>query len=155
MKKYPAPGAHTRARNLRRNMTDAERRVWRILRLRQMDDHKFRRQVPLGRYIADFVCHDARLIVEIDGGQHDPSSLGEIERTRFLESEGYRILRFWNNEVLTNLDGVYSTIAAELDRILKPSPAMEEGWEGVSSLTESDRITPTPALPHDGGGSVR
>jgi very-short-patch-repair endonuclease len=121
VKKHPLPGAHTRARVLRKNMTDAERRVWRMLRLHQLNGYKFRRQVPLGRYIADFVCHEARLIVEIDGGQHDPS-LGEIERTRFLESEGYRILRFWNNEVLENLDGVYSTIAAELDRILKPCP---------------------------------
>jgi very-short-patch-repair endonuclease len=147
MKKHPIPGAHMRARSLRHNMTDAERRLWRTLRLRQMGDYKFRRQVPLGRYIADFVCHEARLIVEeVDGGQHDAFSLGEIGRTRFLESEGYRILRFWNNEVLENLDGVYSTIATELGRTLEPSPSME----GVNSFTESDGITPT--LPHQGGG---
>ena len=94
-----------------------------------MTGHKFRRQVPLGRYIADFVCHEARLVVEIDGGQHDLSSSNERERTAFLENEGYRVLRFWNNEVLANLEGVYDAIAGELTR-----------------------ITPTQTLPHPGGG---
>jgi very-short-patch-repair endonuclease len=74
MKKHPADGAHARARSLRQSMTEAERRFWQILRSHQMNAHKFRRQVPSGRYIADFVCHEARLIVEIDGGQHDRSS---------------------------------------------------------------------------------
>jgi len=85
--------------------------------------------VPIGRYIADFVCHEARLIVEIDGGQHDHSSPQEAERSGFLRNEGYRILRFWNNEVLANLDGVHQTIADELRR-----------------------VTPTQTLPHPGGG---
>jgi very-short-patch-repair endonuclease len=147
MKKQPLPGAHHRARALRRNMTEAERRVWRMLRLHQIGGFKFRRQVPIGRYIADFACHDARLVVEIDGGQHDQSSLGEIERGRCLESEGYRILRFWNNEVLENLDGVYSTIAAAL---AKPSPSMGEGREGV--MSSPTKFTPTPTLHHQGGG---
>jgi very-short-patch-repair endonuclease len=71
MKKHPADGAHARARSLRQSMTEAERRLWQILRSHQMTGYKFRRQVPIGRYIADFVCHEARLIVEIDGGQHD------------------------------------------------------------------------------------
>jgi very-short-patch-repair endonuclease len=88
MKKHPTSGAHSRARALRRNMTDAERQMWRILRLHQMDGHKFRRQVPIGRFIADFACHEARLIIEIDGGQHDPSLPSENEREKFLESEG-------------------------------------------------------------------
>jgi very-short-patch-repair endonuclease len=110
-------------------MTEAEKLVWQILRSHQMKGYKFRRQVPIGRYIADFVCHEARLIVEIDGGQHDLSSPGEAERSGFLENEGYRILRFWNNEMLANLDGVHETIADELGR-----------------------ITPTQTLPHDGGG---
>jgi very-short-patch-repair endonuclease len=109
-------------------MTEAEKRVWQILRLHQMKGHKFRRQVPIGRYIAAFVWHEARLIVEIDGGQHDRSSPQEIKRSGFLQNEGYRILRFWNNEVLANLDGVHETIAGELGR-----------------------ITPTPTLPHQGG----
>jgi len=129
MKKYPLDGAHARARTLRQNMTEAERRIWQILRLNRMKGCKFRRQVPIGPYIADFVCHEARLIVEIDGGQHDPLSAREAERNEFLQSEGYRILRFWNNKVLANLDGVHQTIASELGR-----------------------ITPTQTLPHRGGG---
>ena len=110
-------------------MTKAERRVWQILRSCQIKGYKFRRQVPIGRYIADFVCHEAQLIVEIDGGRHDRSSPGEAERSGFLQNEGYRILRFWNNEVQANLDAVHETIASELRR-----------------------ITPTPTLPHQGGG---
>ena len=98
-----------------------------MLRLHQMDGHRFRRQVPIGRFVADFACHDARLVVEIDGSQHDAASPGEIERTGFLEREGYRVLRFWNNEVLTNLEGVYDVIAAALQQ---PSPWMGEGREG-------------------------
>jgi very-short-patch-repair endonuclease len=129
MKKYPVDGARARTRTLRQNMTGAERRVWQILRLHQMQGYKFRRQVPIGRYIAHFVCHEARLIVEIDGGQHDRSSPREAERTGFLQNEGYRVLRFWNNEVLRNLDGVHRTIADELGR-----------------------ITPAQTLPHQGGG---
>ena len=129
MKKHPIDGAHARARTSRQNMTEAEKRVWQILRLQQLKGYKFRRQVPIGRYIADFVCHEARLIVEIDGGQHDRSSPREIERSGFLQNQGYRIVRFWNNEVLEKLDGVHQTIAHELGR-----------------------ITPTQTLPHQGGG---
>jgi very-short-patch-repair endonuclease len=129
MKKHPADGAKARARTLRHTMTEAERRVWQILRSHQMNGFKFRRQVPIGRYIADFVCQEARLIVEIDGGQHNPSSLPEVERTAFLQNEGYRLLRLWNNEVLANLAGVHEAIADELRR-----------------------ITPTQTLPHRGGG---
>ena len=110
-------------------MTKAERQVWQVLRSRQMKEYKFRSQVPIGRYIADFVCHEARLIVEIDGSQHDRSSPQEAERSGFLQNEGYRILRFWNSEVLANLDGISQTIADELGR-----------------------ITPTQTLPHQGGG---
>ena len=129
MKKYPVDGALAGARSLRQNMTDAEWRLWQILRSHQIRGHKFRRQVPIGRYIADFVCHEARLIVEIDGGQHDRSSPQEAERNGFLQNEGYRILRFWNNEVLANLDGVHQAIVGELRR-----------------------ITPTQTLPRQGGG---
>jgi very-short-patch-repair endonuclease len=97
-------------------MTDAERRIWQILRSCQIDGHRFRRQVPSGRYIADFVCHDAQLIIEIDGSQHDRLSPQEAERSRFLQDQGDRILQFWNNEVLSNLDGVHATITDDLRR---------------------------------------
>ena len=129
MKKYPTPGGHTRARTLQQEMTDAEKAVWRMLRSRQIDGHRFHRQVSLGRYIADFVCHEARLIVEIDGGQHDPSAPQESERSRFLEGQGYRILRFSNNDALENIEGVCETIAADLAR-----------------------HHPLPTLPLEGGG---
>ncbi len=114
MKKHPSGGTHPRARALRRTMTDAERRVWLFLRARQIDGFRFRRQVPIGRYIADFACHEARLIIEIDGGQHDAGSPREVERSRFLEGQGYRVLRFWYNEVLANPEGVVTTIAGVL-----------------------------------------
>jgi very-short-patch-repair endonuclease len=114
MKKYPSDGAHDRARALRRQMTEAEQRLWGLLRRRQINGCRFRRQAPIGCYIADFVCHEARLIIEVDGGQHDAALLAEVERSRFLEGQGYRILRFWNNEVLENPDGVLIRIAAVL-----------------------------------------
>jgi very-short-patch-repair endonuclease len=130
MKKHPLPGAYPRARSLRQNMTEAERRIWQMLRLRQIGGYRFRRQVPFGCYIADFACHEARLIVEIDGGQHDRLSLPEAGRTLFLEAEGYRVLRFWNNEVLQNLDSVWDVIARELGQATptQPSPVKGEGY---------------------------
>jgi very-short-patch-repair endonuclease len=130
MKKQPSEGAHERARVLRREMTGAEKRLWQMLRSRQTEGYRFRRQVPIGRFIADFVCHEARLIVEIDGGQHDPSSEPEASRTRFLESEGYRVLRFWNNEVLDNPEGAQTVIAEDLRRVHphpNPPPIKGEG----------------------------
>jgi very-short-patch-repair endonuclease len=110
-------------------MTDAERCIWRILRASQIDGHRFRRQVPLGGYIADFVCHDARLIIEIDGGHHDRQSPDEDKRTRFLEDQGYRVLRFWNSEVLSNREGVQAIIADNLASP-PPRPAPIEGAGG-------------------------
>jgi very-short-patch-repair endonuclease len=91
--------------------------------------HRFRRQVPFGQYIADFVCHDARLIIEIDGGQHDRSSSDEVKRTRFLQSQGYRIVRFWNNEVLSNREGVLAMIARHLRHHPHPDPPPSRGRE--------------------------
>jgi very-short-patch-repair endonuclease len=98
------------ARRLRRDMTEAEKVVWRLLRARQLEGYKFRRQQPLGRYIIDFVCFSHRLIIEVDGGQHSDPTRYEEERTRFLEGEGFRVLRFWNNEVLENSEGVCAHI---------------------------------------------
>ncbi len=128
MRKRPSDGAHERARALRLEMTEAEKLVWYRLRSRQTHGFRFRRQVPIGAFIADFVCHEARLIVEIDGDQHDPSSDYEFRRTRFPESEGYRVLRFWNNEVLENLGGVHTVIAQYLLRAHPhPNPPPSRG----------------------------
>jgi very-short-patch-repair endonuclease len=131
MKKLPSEGARERARMLRRGMTEAERALWQMLRSRQVDGYRFRRQVPIGWFIVDFACHEARLVVEIDGGQHDPWSEREVSRTRFLEREGYRVLRFWNNEVLDNPEGVRTGIAEILDRgHPHPNPPPSRGRAG-------------------------
>jgi very-short-patch-repair endonuclease len=147
MKKHPTPGALTRARTLRQNMTEAEKRLWRLLRAHQMHGARFRRQVPFGRYVADFVCHEARLIVEIDGGQHDPSLPAEAHRTAFLQSQGYCVLRFWNNEVLENLEGVYSTIAAALASAPSPSMAERRGGDDAAASRASARKAETSPPP--------
>ena len=110
------PNATARARRLRRDMTDAERLLWRALR-EALPGHHWRKQVPLGPYIADFASHSARLIVEVDGGQHNDAR--DAARYRFLAAEGYRVLRFWNNDVLANPDGVLATIAKAIPLVGK------------------------------------
>lgn len=110
MKRIPRPGAVARARRLRRDMTDAERRLWRHLRQRQLASARFRRQVPIDRFIADFASHEARLVIEVDGGQHDLEDAAEKERTRIIESHGYRVLRFSNRDVLADTQAVLETI---------------------------------------------
>lgn len=99
---------HDYAQQLRLQPTDAEHRIWQRLRARQLG-WKFRRQVPLCGYIVDFCCHERRLIVELDGGQHADSAYDQ-ERDQTLRKQGYRVLRFWNNDVLTNTDGVMEVI---------------------------------------------
>ncbi len=99
---------------MRHEATPAERRLWRALRDRQPGGAKFRRQVPLAHYIADFVCFNARLIIEVDGGQHAESH-GDSARTKVLATQGYRVLRFWNNEVMENLGGVLAAITGALN----------------------------------------
>ncbi|MGO9393999.1 MAG: endonuclease domain-containing protein [Desulfobaccales bacterium] len=94
------------SRNLRKRQTDAEILLWRHLRGQQLEGLRFRRQHPMGRYIVDFVCLEKRLILEVDGGQHDIEREKDEERSNWLIAEGYNILRFWNNDVLTNLEGV-------------------------------------------------
>jgi very-short-patch-repair endonuclease len=101
------------ARNLRVNQTDAETVLWNRTRNRQIDGHMFARQVPLLGYICNFVCRERRLIIEVDGGQHNESAADAI-RNRRLMDEGYRVLRFWNNDVLGNTEGVLLTTQAEL-----------------------------------------
>ena len=97
-----------------------------------MDGFRFRRQVPIGKFIVDFACLDAKLIIEIDGGQHNEPShkQKDAERTGWLESEGYQVLRFWNNEVFENLDGVLQTIRRQLlasDKTPPPRPSPLKG----------------------------
>ena len=117
------PNLYERARQLRRDSTDAERALWRLVRGRRFSDYKFRRQVPLGLYIVDFVCLEQKLVVEIDGGQHSEAVGYDSARTELLESQGFRVLRFWNNEALSNPDGMVEMILAELRRGGSPSPS--------------------------------
>ncbi len=109
------------ARRLWREMTDAERKLWQVLRAHRFRGAGFRRQVPLGPYIADFVCHARRLVIEVDGGQHSGSTSDAV-RDEWLEAEGYRVLRFWNNEVLGNLEGVLERIGREIAAAPPPPP---------------------------------
>jgi very-short-patch-repair endonuclease len=101
------------ARRLRVNQTDAEKVLWNRIRNRQLDGYKFARQVPIGHYICDFVCRDKFLIIEVDGGQHSESDADAV-RDRRLTEEGYEVMRFWNNDVLGNIEGVLPTIQSEL-----------------------------------------
>jgi very-short-patch-repair endonuclease len=103
------------ARKLRGNQTDAETVLWNRIRNRQIDGHKFVRQQPISGYICDFACREKLLIIEVDGGQHNESAADEI-RDRRLSEDGYRVLRFWNNDVLGNLEGVLASIQTELCR---------------------------------------
>ncbi len=98
------------ASQLRTNSTDAEKRLWQALRNRQLAGYKFRRQFSIPPYIADFVCLEQRLVIELDGGQHADAITYDATRTVFLEQQGFRVLRFWNNDVLGNAEGVLEEI---------------------------------------------
>ena len=104
------------ARRLRAKATETEVLLWKRLRTIEIDGSHFRRQVPIGPYIADFVCMARRLVIELDGSQHntDAHKVRDEQRTRWLESEGYRVIRFWNNDLTHNMDGVLETVYAAL-----------------------------------------
>jgi very-short-patch-repair endonuclease len=126
-----------RARQLRRNLTSAERRLWYRVRGRRFFSYKIRRQVPLGPYVADFVCMDARLIIEVDGGQHAERSAKDERRDTFLSERGFVTVRFWNNEVLGNFDGVLHRLKEVLDHRMElcgrhggPHPSPLPGGRG-------------------------
>jgi very-short-patch-repair endonuclease len=132
-----APARTSRARALRARMTDAERKLWFALRDRRFANFKFRRQVPVGPFIPDFICYTARVVVEVDGGQHAASSTDE-RRDRWFTANDFLVLRFWNNDVLSNLEGVLTSILDTLRERTphparatrgRPSPARGEGME--------------------------
>ena len=103
---------YKRARNLRKGSTEQERIIWGLVRNRQLNGLKFVRQYPIGKYIADFACRRLKLVIELDGGQHneDDNINYDNERTKYMEAEGYRVIRFWNNEIDNNLEGVYERL---------------------------------------------
>ena len=103
------------ARGLRVNQTDAETALWNRIRNRQIDGHKFARQVPIGKYICNFVCREKQIVIEVDGGQHADSA-ADVVRDRYLVDEGYRVLRFWNNDVLQHTEAVLDVIFEACNR---------------------------------------
>jgi very-short-patch-repair endonuclease len=117
-----------RSRELRRNPTEAEKRLWRRLSARQVGETRFNRQFPIGPFICDFVSRTAKLIIEVDGGQHAVRSEADAQRTAYLRSRGHRVIRFWNNDVLENTDSVVEAI--ELVLTDSPSPAPSRKREG-------------------------
>ena len=121
----------SRARSLRGSMTEAEKRIWYRLRAHRLNGASFRRQVPIGAYVVDFVCFDARLIVELDGGQHAQSQRDRV-RDGWLLSQGFTVLRFWNNDALRNTDSVIE----QIDQALRMPPP------------------PSLTLPRKGGGNT-
>ncbi len=103
----------TVSRKLRRNSTEAEKLLWNHLRAKQIDGLKFKRQTPVGKYIVDFVCFEKDLVIELDGGQHAEQSEDDRVRDSWLNSQGFKVLRFWNNEVFANIEGVFEIIRRE------------------------------------------
>ena len=117
------------ARFLRESQTDTERQLWQRLRGRQLQGFKFRRQHPIAPYVVDFVCIDQRLVVECDGGQHGAMVEADTARTKFLNARGYRVIRFWDNEVLLDIDAVLAVI---LEALNDPHPCpLPHAGEGI------------------------
>ena len=148
-----------RARSLRRDMTDAERRLWSRLRNRQIAKTKFVKQFPVGSYVADFAARSLRLVIELDGGRHSESR--DAERTRVIEAIGYRVIRFWNNDVMENIEGVLEAIAHEIHIARGEKPPLPQGrglrrigsyaaWSqlGEGSPLQETRTKPPAEHPH-------
>lgn len=123
-------GAVNRARQLRRDSTDAEKRKWRALRS-SLPDFKWRRQLPIGPYFADFACFSEKLVIELDGGQHAEAESYDARRTAFLKAQGYRVIRFGNNDVLGNIEGVIQAVTSDLSsspsRSSAAGPSLSQG----------------------------
>ncbi|MEX0809434.1 MAG: endonuclease domain-containing protein [Dongiaceae bacterium] len=126
---------------MRSNPTDAERRLWERFRRKQIANARFRRQYPLGRYIVDFICLPARLVIEVDGGQHDLQAEADEVRTQWLESQEYLVVRFWNNDVLSNTDGVVERIR-DMVRMRLDTPPPTPSRKGRGS-----KARPMPPAP--------
>ena len=143
-----------RARKLRRDMTDAERKLWWHLRHLPIEHSHFRRQATIGRFFADFACHEKRLVIEVDGSQHNEPDhvMSDTKQSAYLQSQGYRILRFWNNDVFKNIDGVMEAILTAINQheaspppLLPPHRAKMRGGRGTERPSRvADDATPSP-----------
>jgi very-short-patch-repair endonuclease len=143
------------ARRLRRNQTDAGRLLWFRLRDRRLEGWKFKRQVPIERFVVDFFCADAKLIVELDGGQHIQNSERDADRTRVLESMGYLVLRFWNHDLIRNTDGVLEEILSTINQ-LRSEPPHPTPLQPKSGLPDFGQFKfRTRASPSSGGERER
>jgi very-short-patch-repair endonuclease len=133
---------------MRANPTDAERKLWLHLRKRlEASGTHFRRQVQIGRFIADFASHKVKLVIEVDGGQHSSRAVNDAERTKVFQEHGYRVMRYWNNDVLANIDGVLEDIQRAI--AATPTPSPQGGGE-----KSPDAATPRP-LPTASRGEGR
>ena len=124
-----------RARALRQRMTDAERLLWRHLRNRELGGWKFRRQYPVGSFIVDFICLEKNVVIEVDGGQHAENEALDIQRSAYLNKTGYRVLRFWNNQVLQEteavLEAIFAILADGKQNSPSPQPSPPLGERGI------------------------
>ncbi|WP_188055031.1 endonuclease domain-containing protein [Sphingosinithalassobacter sp. CS137] len=151
-KGYKRPTA--RSRELRTNATLAERALWNRLRARQCAGTRFNRQFPIGPFICDFVSRSAKLVIEVDGGQHGWQAAADAARTRYIEARGYRVIRFWNNDVLERTEGVVGEIERALREGNRPSPSPSRKREGnivpqnlPSRSREGSGEGPSPGAP--------
>jgi very-short-patch-repair endonuclease len=152
-----------RAREFRRNPTDTERKLWHHIRDKQIENFRFRRQRPIGKYIVDFICLEANLVIELDGGQHAEQQQYDAERTKYLIAQGLHVLRYWNNDVMQNIEGVLEDIRAALMQRTPSQPltngnpcgAPREGKEQtvpIEKIVAMPRSTPSPARGKAGMG---
>ena len=148
--KNPKPQTLANAKSLRTNQTEAEARLWYHLRAHRFTGLKFKRQKPVGRYIADFVCWEHRLIIELDGGQHADQATYDRERDAWLRSQGYAVLRFWNDDVMQQLDGVLEQIRCAVG----PSPLAPPPARSTPVGTPLLRSDPS-AVPRAGEGKSK
>jgi very-short-patch-repair endonuclease len=129
------PPSHGIAKNLRQRSTDAERLLWSKLRNRQVENCKFRRQQPIGKYVVDLVCFERKLIIELDGGQHALQEDEDAIRTEFLKADGYQVLRFWNNQVFGDWEAVLQAIYLALAHAAYPSPnPLPQGERAIGAV---------------------
>ena len=142
------------AKQLRRSHTEAEKALWKHLRSKGLSGLKFRRQQPIGAYIVDFVCLEKKLIIEVDGGQHSNSE-EDRRRDAWLQGEGYAVLRFWNNEVLGNLEGVMEVIWRRCGAPSPQSPPLDKGGEVKSEDPRNKGGEVKSEDPRNKGGEVK
>lgn len=148
-----------RARSLRNHATDTERHLWRYLRGHQLGGHRFRRQVPIGNYIADFACLEAKLIIELDGGQHQKQAEYDARRDSQMEAQGFRVLRFWDNQVFQETQAVLEVILRALEertapQLACPHPSLPpQAGEGAVSASQAEEGVEAPSLARSAGES--